>query len=179
MIIPNHNYTPREATVANILKTLDIKSFINVGFHDWQDPRRHWWIKICDINNIDWKIIEVFEHNVQDAIQKGCDENKIILENIANVDDLPESDCLMFWHGPEHLDKTIFLEILPKLEKKYKILIFGMPLGEEPQGVCYGNPFEEHISSWTTNEWKEMGYEVMEVFDSQPYPHITTYKINK
>ena len=47
-MIPEHQYTVRERTVIEILKNihqLKIKSFLNVGFHNWEDPRRHWWIK--------------------------------------------------------------------------------------------------------------------------------------
>lgn len=179
MKIPEHNYTVREKSVANVLSKINvpIQSFINIGFHDWQDPRRHWWIKICEVNNIDWKIVEIFEGNVFDAVNKGCPKDKILLGDISNVDDLPKSDCLLFWHGPEHLEKNKFLNILPLLEKKYKVLIFGMPLGEEPQGSCYGNPYEEHVSSWTTEEWQNLGYTVTEIYDTQRYPHITTWKI--
>ena len=176
--IPPHPYTVRECTVCQVLSELntDIKSLINVGFHDWQDPRRHWWIKICEANNIDWRIVEIFEPNVKDAIAKGCPPNKIFNTSIAD-DSLPQTDCLLFWHGPEHLLKEDFLELLPLLEAKYKVLIFGMPLGEEPQGAAYGNPWEEHISAWNTKEWEDLGYNVMEIHDGQPYPHITTFKI--
>jgi hypothetical protein len=177
MIIPEHNYTQREQTVCDILKDLKIQSFINVGFHHWEDPRRHWWIKICDVNNVSWKIVEVFESNVLDTIKKGCPEDKIFNLNIKEVDNLPDADCLMFWHGPEHLLKEEFLEILPKLEKKYKKLIFGMPWGEEPQGAAYGNPFEEHVSAWDVEEWEDLGYTVVKVVDRQKYPHITCYKV--
>tara|TARA_R100000951_G_scaffold105093_1_gene98672 strand:+ start:157 stop:696 length:540 start_codon:yes stop_codon:yes gene_type:complete len=179
MIIPQHNYTQREQTVCNLLlqKTKsDIGSLINVGFHDWQDPRKHWWIKICEVNKIDWSIIEVFEPNVQDAITKGCPKDRIYNLSITDVDKLPAADLLMFWHGPEHLLKEDFLSILPKLEEKYQKLIFGMPLGEEPQGKAYGNPHECHISAWESQEWRDLGYEVIEVYD-QRYPHITTYKL--
>jgi hypothetical protein len=59
-IIPSHNYTLRELSVTNVLKenkNLNLKSFLNVGFHDWQQDGRHWWIRICEENNIDWKIL--------------------------------------------------------------------------------------------------------------------------
>lgn len=177
--IPPHSYTDREKTVCKILSELDvnIKSFINVGFRNWQDPRNHWWIKICEANNIDWSIVEIFEPNVSDTISKGCPPDKIFNESITEVDKLPEADCLLFWHGPEHLTKEEFLKILPLLEKKYKVLIFGMPLGEQPQGLAYGNPWEQHVSFWKTKEWEDLGYKVTEVFDHQKYPHITTIKI--
>lgn len=177
MIIPEHNYTQREQTVVDIVQNLDFKSFINVGFRFWDDPRNHWWVKICDTNNINWSIVEIFEENVSDSIQKGCPDNKIILGNIIDVYKLPDADCLLFWHGPEHVEKNKFLSILPELEKKYNILIFGMPLGYHPQGICHNNPFEEHISVWTTEDWTNLGYITKEVFD-QKYPHITSYKIN-
>ena len=179
MKIPNFNYTQRERTVCKIMEQMNISSFINVGFHNWEDRRRHWWIEICKQNNVDWKIVEVFEHNVVDAINKGCPKSKILHMNIKEVDALPESDCLMFWHGPEHLLKEEFLNILPKLEKKYKNLIFGMPLGEEPQGAAYGNPHERHISAWEILEWEQMGYKVIPVYDGRRYPHITCYKIEE
>jgi hypothetical protein len=177
--IPKHNYTHREQTVVDLLKTLDteINSFTNVGFHDWQDPRRHWWIKICEANGIEWNIVEVFEPNVKDAISKGCPPQKIFNLSISEVDTLPNTDCLLFWHGPEHLYKEEFLDVLKKLEQKYKVLIFGMPLGEEPQGEAYGNPYEKHVSSWERKEWEELGYTVFEVHDHQRYPHITVYKV--
>jgi len=116
---------------------------------------------------------------VIDAIKKGCPKHKILNLNILNVEDLPEADCLLFWHGPEHIKKDIFLSKLKLLEDKYKLLIFGMPLGEEPQGDAYGNPFERHVSAWDTEEWKNLGYEVIEVHDGRLHAHITAYKIQQ
>ena len=180
-MIPEHQYTVRERTVIEILKNihqLKIKSFLNVGFHNWEDPRRHWWIKFCDANNISWKILEVFSHNVNDAITKGCPNDKIQLGNILDVDQYENFDCILFWHGPEHIEKDVFLNALPSIEAKAnKLIIFGMPLGHEPQDDAYGNPFERHRSDWYEHEWKKLGYETIPVHDHQKYPHITTYKI--
>jgi len=178
--VPKFNFSIREQTVINALSSIDaqIYNFVNVGFHDWQDQRRHWWIKYCDVNNINWHIVEAFKGNVTAAVEKGCPEEKISHNIIEKVESLPEADCLMFWHGPEHLKKNDFLSILPDLERKYRVLIFGMPLGEEPQGPAYGNPYERHLSAWSTEEWKSRGYEVVEVHDRQKYPHITVYKTN-
>lgn len=179
LIIPNHNYTERELSVVEVLKNnnLELKTFLNVGFHDWDDVRRHWWIKICEANNIDWKILEIHEKNVINAINKGCPKDKIILGDILNVNTYDDVDCLLFWHGPEHVDKDIFLKSLEKIENKVnKLIIFGMPLGFEPQGAAYGNEHEIHISEWNTDEWKILGYEVIEIHDRVKYPHITTFK---
>lgn len=178
-VIPEHNYTVREETVVKILSEfgVTIKTFLNVGFHNWEDPRRHWWIKICEANGWDWKIMEIYKPNVDDAIAKGCPLDKIFLGDISDVDSYGDYDCILFWHGPEHLPKSKFLSILPEIEKKANLLlIFGMPLGHEPQGEAYGNPFEKHESDWYEKDWQGQGYEVIPIFDHQKYPHITAYK---
>lgn len=179
MVIPEHNYTVREKTVVEILKNYkgELKTFLNVGFHNWEDPRRHWWIKICNANNIDWKIMEIFTPNVEDALKKGCPSDKIFNGNIIDTAQYSNFDCILFWHGPEHLKKNEFLTALPKIESKTnKLLIFGMPLGHEPQDDAYGNPFERHESDWFEQDWKNLGYETIPIHDHQKYPHITTYK---
>jgi len=179
-IIPEHDYSQREITVINILKDVNINlnMFINVGFHDWDDARRHWWTKFCESNNIDWKIIEIFEPNIVDAIDKGCPEDKIFELDINDVDNIPDGDCLFFWHGPEHVEKETFLATLKRLENKYPLLIFGMPIGDQPQDDAYGNPWEIHVSAWETLEWEQLGYTVIEVHDGHEYSHITVFKIN-
>lgn len=178
--IPEHSYTQRESSVIKILvdnSQLEINSFLNVGFHNWEQAGRHWWIRICEENNIDWKILEIFEPNVQNALDNGCPRDKIIHGDILEVDKYPDVDCLFFWHGPEHIKKEIFIENLKKIEKKVnKLVIFGMPLGHEPQDAAYGNPHEVHVSEWLTKEWNDLGYEVIEVHDRRP-AHITAYKI--
>lgn len=179
--IPPHNYTERELSVVNILKknqNLNLKSFLNVGFHSWDDIRTHWWIRICEENNIEWKILEIFKENVDDTIHKGCSANKIMLGDILNIEKYVNVDCLLFWHGPEHVDKKKFLEMLPDIESRVnKIIIFGMPLGYEPQDIVYGNIYEIHVSEWQPEDWKNLGYKVVIVRDRAKYQHMTVYKI--
>ncbi len=179
--IPPHNYTERELSVVKILENnqhLQIKSFLNVGFHGWDDPRVHWWIHICEENNIDWKILEIFKGNVDNAIKKGCPANKIFLGDILNTEIYENVDCLLFWHGPEHIVKDNFIKALPGIEKKVnKLIIFGMPLGYEPQDIVYGNTHEIHVSEWQPNDWKNLGYDVVVVRDRKQYQHITLYKL--
>jgi len=180
MVIPEHNYTVREKTVIDILNNYNgrIETFLNVGFRQWNDPRIHWWRKICDANHIDWKILEIFPNNVEDSIKSGCPKEKIQLGNILNIEEYGNHDVLLFWHGPEHIKKDVFLKALPQIESKVnKIVIFGMPLGHEPQGSAHGNPFEVHQSDWFEQDWKDQGYEVIPIHDHQAYPHITAYKI--
>ena len=178
LLIPKHKYTKREKTVVKILRKQEsITSLLNVGFHDWDDERRHWWIKICDANEIEWKILEIFKPNIDNAIKAGCPQNKLIQGNILDTTTYNNFDCILFWHGPEHIEKNVFLDSLPKIEKKTnKLIIFGMPHGEEIQEAVYGNKYEEHVSAWHNNEWNDLGYETIIVNDKIP-GHITSYKL--
>mgnify|MGYP006170572977 FL=1 len=176
--IPRHKYTKREKTVVKILKKnfKGINSYLNVGFHDWDDERKHWWINICKKNNIKWKILEIFQPNIKNAIDAGCPKENIFLGNILDISTYENFDCIMFWHGPEHIEKGLFLEKLGQIEKKAnKLIIFGMPHGEEIQEAVYGNKYEEHISAWHEDDWHRLGYKTMIVNDRNP-GHITAFK---
>jgi hypothetical protein len=62
-------------------------------------------------------------------------------------------------------DLTIFGDVLEHLPKKYvrpilentlltsKFVIVSIPVGPMPQGPVYGNPFEEHLGTWS---WAEL-----------------------
>lgn len=177
MIIPEHNYTAREQTVVDILRPRnDIKTFLNVGFKNWADPRNQWWINICKANNIEWGILEIFEPNVQQAIADGCPRAKIITGSILDQSMYGEHDCIMHWHGPEHIAKRTYSDALSDIESKAnKLLILGMPHGEEKQGAVYGNQWEEHISAWDERDFEPLGYSCVRVNDRVP-GHMTAYK---
>ncbi|MDK9706540.1 MAG: hypothetical protein OEL83_05775 [Desulforhopalus sp.] len=177
-------YTRRELTVVNLLRQLaaqkPITSFLNVGFHDYQDIRNRWWIDICRANNIDWHILEVFEPNVRNFLQHApaADRQRISLGNLTDIDTLftRKFDVLLHWHGPEHLERGVFLDLLPKvLDSTRRMVILGCPNGPEEQGQAYGNPFEEHISFWSTKDFAELGFQAITVADKKP-GHITAYR---
>lgn len=179
-IIPEWEYTRREITVVDILYgfNLDLKSFLNIGFRQWNNPKNHWWIEVCEANDIDWHIMEIFQPNIDKAIEEGCPEERIFLGDIMDVCIYGDYDCILFWHGPEHVQKRDFMNNLDNIEQKAKkVLFFGMPLGEHRQRAVYGNPHEEHVSTWYPQDWIDLGYSVIPVIDSTWKPHITAYKI--
>ncbi len=82
----------------------------------------------------------------------------------------------MHWHGPEHISKDQYLEILPQIEASAKkMIILGSPNGPEEQGIAYGNPYEEHISFWSESDYQKLGYKTIVINDKKP-GHITAYK---
>ncbi|MGD2119980.1 MAG: hypothetical protein PVG66_16605 [Chromatiales bacterium] len=177
-------YTHREMTVVRLLEQLfdqqGVSSFLNVGFHDYQDRRNRWWIDLCRANGIDWYIMEIFEPNCRRFRDKApeADHFRIIQGDIREIDKVlgRKFDVVLHWHGPEHILKEEYLEALPNIEAAAeKMLILGCPNGLEEQGAAYGNPYEEHISFWTEDEFQKLGYQTISVQDKVP-GHLTAWK---
>lgn len=179
-------YTRRELTVVELLKMVATRqrpprSFLNIGFHDYQDVRNRWWIDICRANGIDWHILEVFQPNVDNflAHAPAADRHRITCGNLLDLDRLYQRnfDVILHWHGPEHLERQAFLDCLPTLLAHSDLLtILGCPDGEEEQGQAYGNPFEEHVSFWSEEDFRGLGFEVLRVRDKAP-GHLTAYRL--
>lgn len=177
-------YTKREWTVVQLMKelhkTIEIKSLLCIGFRDYHDIRNRWWIDLCRKNNIDWHILEIFQANVE-RYKGQCpssDIQRITCGDVREIDKIfdHQFDVIIHWHGPEHLYKDDFLQALPGIEKTAKMLvILGCPNGEEEQGITYGNPYEEHVSFWSTDEFESLGYQTILIKDKIP-GHITAYK---
>ena len=185
MKTPKHNWTLREYSVVKLFDSLyrdglDM-SFLNIWFHDYKDERKSRWIKLCEENDIDWHILEVWEANVKRAKKQWIPISRISLWDLLDIDlKKYSSDVLMFWHWPEHISKTSFLEKLPELEKNFGLTIFGMPYWDEEQCKTYWNPYEKHVSSRDENDWHELWYKTVIIDDRHWKPwHITAWKFNK
>lgn len=177
-------YTRRELTVVKLLRETarhrPLASFLNIGFHDYQDVRNRWWIDICRANSIDWHILEVYQPNVDNflAHAPAADHHRIICGNLLDLDRLYQRrfDIILHWHGPEHLHREDFLACLPLLIKhSSRLTILGCPDGEEEQGQAYGNPYEEHLSFWREEDFRDLGFSVERVRDKAP-GHLTAYR---
>lgn len=69
-----------------------------------------------------------------------------------------EYDYSFWWHGPEHVEKGEALKAVASLESiTKKDVILGMPWGKFHQGAAYGNPYNEHKSSWYAGDF--VGYQ--------------------
>ena len=83
---------------------------------------------------------------------------------------------ILHWHGPEHLKKEAYLSFLPDIAATTdKLLILGCPNGYEEQGMAYGNPYEEHISFWTAEEFHKLGF-TTDIVSDKKIGHITAYR---
>ncbi len=84
--------------------------------------------------------------------------------NVLDVGEMfPENsfDCVIAFDLVEHLTKSDgyrLLHIMEKIAKK-KVIIFT-PNGFLPQTSFDNNKFQEHLSGWTSNEMKSLGYAI-------------------
>ena len=112
-------------------------------------------------------VLEAWESNV-----KGLEELNAqygIFRNIIHADImnngiegmLDSYGVVMFWHGPEHVER----KKLPKLIKKLESLaahyvIMAAPIGRYVQKEVDGNPYERHRSYLNVKDFKKFGYKV-------------------
>lgn len=109
------------------------------------------------------------------------------LDNIKEKKDLFTSfDCI------EHMTKENGFDLLKKIDKQFKYKIFFTPKGflkqdeETHPELIKINPWQKHLSGWTSKDFKNMGYKViiLKNFHQKPvgynrnFDAILAYKIN-
>jgi hypothetical protein len=85
--------------------------------------------------------------------------------NVAALFEPKSMDLAVWYDGPEHLEKNKALEALKKLELVTSgLILISTPLGFLPQGADGSykkiqNPYNTHLSGWTTAELEGLGYQ--------------------
>lgn len=77
--------------------------------------------------------------------------------------DLPDNgyDVVIWHHGPEHVERRAFEEVLPHLQRVASIALYvGMPHGRWPQGDLGGNNYDRHLTHWQPEEIASLGFDV-------------------
>ena len=178
MIIPDRDYTVRERTVCDLLAPLtNVRRLLNVGMRHPGDPRNLWWINICKANGTETHVLEVFEPNCRELRAAGIDN--VTCGDVCDVRSIYHKpfDVLLWWHGPEHIEKPEAPGVIDGLwQLTAGTLILGCPLGNDPQGICYGNQHERHLCAWQAEDFIALGFQATVVRDGQPYPHITAWQ---
>jgi len=107
----------------------------------------------------DWKVkldgIEVFEDYIQDH-QKAIYDEIFIGNAIEVIDKLGQYDMVYIGDVLEHFEKSDGWTMLDKIAAhSKKHMIVSLPLGEKwTQPPIYGNPYEEHKSFWSADEFE-------------------------
>jgi hypothetical protein len=106
-------------------------------------------------------VIEIFSPNAQYLSRQNIPKVFVYNKDVKDVlEFLPETDfdCLVWQDGPEHLRMSESISLLNALKTKFKKIIIATPKGEFPQGALFGNPAEEHLSSWEIKDYESIGF---------------------
>lgn len=75
----------------------------------------------------------------------------------------------------EHLTRRDGLEFLSYFERSADFIVVTTPIGFVEQRALEGNPYEEHRSGWTPEEFEAMGWTVEHVDQERNY-FLATYR---
>ena len=78
-------------------------------------------------------------------------------------------DCVIWWHGPEHLQKKDSLQIILNFDKvcnPNSLIILGCPLGHQP----YEDGDDRHYWDVYEKDFKELGYHTIICDRSKTWP---------
>lgn len=122
-------------------------------------------------------ILEIFHENVEIIKKSGrWDFNEIIEGDIRKIKQLKDYDVICWWHGPEHVEKEEFLNLVEVFDKKFDIIIVGGPLNDTiGQGPEYGNVHETHLWVIQLEDLVNVGFDTV-VVKRKNTDHVTAWK---
>ncbi len=85
----------------------------------------------------------------------------VSMQDVGGLVELIRPDVTLFIDSLEHLEMAAAVSLLEMVERytRQRVVIW-LPLGNCPQEEYGGNPFQRHLSTWTTELLTERGYEV-------------------
>ena len=108
--------------------------------------------------------VDAFEPAIKESRSRGIHDQYYVM----NILDLsrhfePRSfDCVLASDVIEHLTEPNASNLIEQMEviAKAKVIIYT-PNGFLPQGKEYDNPLQRHLSGWSAEQMKRMGYHVI------------------
>lgn len=107
--------------------------------------------------------VDIYKPSADKAKEAGVYDDVYIMDAMDIGIRFPEKsfDCVMAMDFIEHLGKDDGLKLLSVMERiaKKKIILYT-PNGFLEQGPEYGNPWQRHLSGWSSSEMRGLGYRV-------------------
>ena len=88
---------------------------------------------------------------------------RVIVGDAREIDTLGlgKFDAVLWWHGPEHVERAELEATVAKLEALAEgLVVLGCPWGRYPQGPFMDNPFDAHRASLYPGDFTALGYRV-------------------
>ena len=141
-----------------LLEYFEIDNVVYVGLppaNIFRAQDQMWWYYLCKQLEMPYIIVEKYKPWADELSNEGLN---VVCDDVCNYEP-PTSDSILLWsHGPEHVDKDIFINCLPKLLNWYVNVVVSMPYGVwEQGGKC--NPYEEHRWNPYPEDLEELGFE--------------------
>lgn len=120
-------------------------------------------------------VVEIFEKNLENLPK---DVTAICID-IRDFEVTQKYDLFLWQHGPEHVHKSDVAKFLGKYGHMFKVIVLESPNGHSPQGEMYGNPYEEHISTWTPSDYEDLGFDYITYAGPNWESFILAYRIHE
>lgn len=106
----------------------------------------------------DTTILEIFEPYVKQLREKGLN---VIHGDVRDAEKIfkgnSKFDVIIWWHGPEHIEKHIALTVTKTLKSLTDCLIYATPYGIMESGAVDGNISNSHLSAFYPEDFIGMG----------------------
>jgi len=103
-------------------------------------------------------ILEVWPPNVADLLELGYKVIQGDVRELAKMD-IGKFDVVIWWHGPEHVEKESLPSILKAIKKIARcVAVVACPWGKYKQSEVRGNPYERHLSCLYPKFFEKLGW---------------------
>lgn len=75
-----------------------------------------------------------------------------------NATNIPRESCVLWQQGPEHVESRLVKVLLRDWQCSAKAIILETPNGFRSQDADDSNPFEQHVSGWTSDDLAALGF---------------------
>ena len=134
------------------------RSLLYVGANQLRPPfhaqrlKQHGW---------ELHLLEIFPGNIAHHQSTGL-FSSLTLGDVRTVGIMQNQfDCVMWWHGCEHIPEEDLPNTLKRLEQLAPNIVLGCPDGYSPQATVYGNAAEQHQWSVEAGDLRALGYQVV------------------
>lgn len=149
-------------------------------------------LELGNLNTQDVTAVDIHQKYL-DEIHTRCPQAKLVQSDVADyIEEQPDDsvDVISFIDGLEHLDKENGRRVLEHCKRvaRQKVLVFTQDgyLRNEPHdawGITGGDEYQKHKSGWSVLEVKDMGYDVVGIWDAisqhgEPYKAVM-YVLNR
>jgi hypothetical protein len=130
------------------------------GFGGWREFTGPW------MPDCKWTAIEIWEAYSERFLHRYR-YTSVINADLRDLDPFPSADVVFFGDVLEHMPAEDAVKVWDRARRSAWRLVLGIPVVPYPQGAAEGNPFEEHVSTWSVHS-------VLAAF-----PGIYTHRVNE